>query len=769
MLLKDVATVQTDYLPQHYRIRNNRLPAVALIVQKQPSSSTIHVAHAVDIKIKELQSMLPAETECYKFYDQSEIIDESMAGVRSEIIIGAILAVLMLHFFLRRWKPTWIVATTIPLSLLFALVLMYFSGFSLNMMTLAALTLSVGMVVDDAIIVMENIERQAEQGSSADQAVIDGTREIAAADISGTLTTIVVFLPLLFFTGFVGQLIIPFGATISYTLLGSLILSLLITPILMHWKGITNFKRREEPLFLKKFTGLNNITFDFSLGHKRIVFAGIAVLLLLTAVAIGFLNSVSFLPSLDEGAILIEYVLTPGVSLAESQKIGTICSEIVEKNPDVSTVYLKIGSPEDTYYVEDVNRGELLIKLQPKNKRLKNVDAIIADLKQQLNPVPGVTFMYHQPTQEKIDESFSGLPAFFGITITGPSQDSLIVFSEKIELLAGRIQGVGNMINNARIKTPQIQVLPRRQQLAAYRMTTEQVLKQLELGFRGQVISYFVKEQLPIALFLRLDARQRGNLAALKNFPVITNSGNRLLLSQLCDISYRHISPAINHLNGQREITIVAEVAGNIFGIVKQLQAQFKNVDLPKGYAVHIRGQYQTLMEALKSFIWAIVSAIVLVYLILYLQFHSLWQPFVILLKIPMDFAGAFIALLVTRQSLNISVAIGLLTLVGVAVNNAIVLIDYVNKNRQRGAALREALKTAVHIRTRPILMTGLTTIFGLLPAAIGGGIGSKIHQPFAITLIGGMIFGIFFSLNAIPALYEGFARMFEKKIRQDI
>jgi len=367
--------------------------------------------------------------------------------------------------------------------------------------------------------------------------------------------------------------------------------------------------------------------------------------------------------------------------------------------------------------------------------------------------------LYHQPTQEKIDESFSGLPAFFGVSVSGDNIDSLRVLSLRVEKAMRQNRELSNIINNARFTVPEIEIRPRRAQLARYGLNAGQLLQQMSLAFRGQVVARFVKEQAPVAVFLRLPGSDRKNTAQLQNLPIRAPSGQYIPLQELASITMRDIMPALTHLNGQREVTLIAEPEGNLWAIVAHLRERFKSLAFPPGYTYRVRAQYQTLLESIRSFALVILAAVVFVYLLLYLQFNSFWQPFVILLKVPLDFIGAFVAVLLTRQSINISVGIGLLTLVGVSVNNAIILLDMVNHlRREQDLPLDEALLQAVHLRTRPILMTGLTTILGLLPAAIGFGIGSKIHQPFAITVIGGMITGILFSLNAIPALYAAFA-----------
>ncbi len=764
IFLKDIARVDSGYLPNHYLVNSNGQPAVAILVQKENGYNTIQLVRNIDRKLDKLKAIFPGETRINKFYDQSEILTEAMSGITSEIIIGAIFAILVLYFFLRRWLPTFIVAITIPLALLSSFIMMDVAGFNLNMMTLAALTLSIGMVVDDSVIVMENIERLLEGGFPLFRAIREGTGQILGADVSGTLTTVIVFLPLLFLTGFLGQLITPFGLTIGFTLLTSLFLSLTIIPALMHWKGNSGIRPQEKPKYLEQFIHWNRKWFRLSLNHKRkILFALITVLAALLILLI-LLNPMSFLPPIDEGTILIEYIMRPGVSLTESTQLGHQLTKEALKSPDVDNVYLKIGSPENTYYIEDVNHGELLIKLKDRHHRQHTIDELIREFRKKFSTVEGAVFLYHLPTQEKIDESFSGLPAFFGITLAGENLDTLTELSLRVEEILNHTEGLSNVVNNAKFTVPQIEVIPNRAALAFYHLTVRQVMEQIELAFRGKIVSYFVRGQIPYALFLRLPPHQRQNLDDLQWLPIHTESGTTIPLKALCTIRFRDIVPTITHLNGEREITIVAEPEGNIWAIVNRLQEKLSRLRFPAGVTYSIRGQYQILLKSLQEFIWVILAAIGLIYLILYIQFNSFWQPFVILFKIPLDFIGAFVALILTHQSLNVSVAIGLLTLVGVAVNNAIVLIDLTDRLIPgTGGDVRRALEQAVEIRTRPILMTGLTTIFALLPAAIGSGIGSRIHQPFAITLIGGMITGIFFSLNVIPALYEGFGRLFKK------
>ena len=762
VLLKDIAQITKGGLPRHYMVRSGKYPAVALLVQKTEGSGSIKVAASVQKSLQTLQKLLPPGTQIDKFYDQSEILSTSMSGVREEIYIGAVLAMLVLLLFLRRIAPTLIVSITIPLALMFAVTIMYAIGYTLNMITLAALTLSLGMVVDDSIIVLEIIEKFLEKGKPLIESIRRGVSEIFAADLNGTLTTIIVFLPLLFISGYMKEMVTPFGLTITLTLLGSFLISITVIPALVYWKGDLKGKKVKEPAFLQKFKAVNDKVLRFSMSHKTGVLAVLALLFLVGGGLLPLTNKANMLPPVDEGALLFEYVMRPGVSLKESGTVAEQLMRVIQKNPNVDNIYLRIGSPSDTYYVESVNRGSMYIKLVDKKYRTESVTQLINGFKKQFATFDGLVILYHQPTQENIDESFSGLPAFFGVTVTGPNLDTLARLASKVEKTAIETGDFGNVINNAKYLVPQIDITPNRSEMARFGISAFDLYQELTLAFRGEVVARFVKGQIPVSVFLRLPPNDRNNLKKLEHLAIRTSGGKYIPLNRLAHIQMINALPSISHLNGERELTVVAAPKGNLFAAVKKLKASLGAAFLPEGYNLQIRGQYQTLIQTLKSFSFVILIAIILIYLILFLQFNSFWQPFVILLKIPLDFIGVFIALLITREQLNISVALGLLTLIGVSVNNAIILIDKVNRLRQEeNYGLQEALNEAVHLRTRPILMTGLTTIIALLPAAIG--LGSAMHQPFAITIVGGMITGIFFSLNIIPMFYAAFAGKFEK------
>jgi len=754
VLLGDVAKVFEGCAPRHYTVRGDAVPAVAMIVRKQPGASTVRVVAGVEKEMSSLINLFPVGTHVKKFYDQSEIIKESQEEIVYDLIIGALLAVIVLYFFLGSVRPTLIVSLTIPITFLATIAIMRFLNIGINVITMTALTLAIGMIVDDAIVVAENIFRHAHLVSDAKEASIEGASEIAGPDASGSFTTVAAFLPLVLVTGIAALFMLPFALTISVALIISLLLSLTLVPTLLsRVKGTHSKKKRFlGARVLGRLDDALQTILKFSFRHEWLILS-LAVLSLCVAGFTVFLSKASVLPPIDEGAILIEYIMPPGTSLSESDRIGDALDRIALVDQDVSCVYRRTGSPEKGYQIEGVNRGELLIKLKSKNKRNRSVSEIIHTLKVSYSKFSGVVFLYHQPTQEKIDESFSGLPALFGVTIYGTNMDTLISLANQIEAVLSKEPGISNVVNNTKVKIPQIDVRINYPQLAQYGVDVANMLNTLKAARLGIEATRIIRQKEDVAVLVRMDIDTVLNIEHIKQLPITTTNGDWLPLERVAEVSIKHAPSAITRLNGQREITLLAEVEGNIPSMVKSLRRKFQHIEFPEGYSIDFSGQYKVLIETAIEMIFAILAAVLLIYLIMVMQFSSLLQPLIILMTIPLSLVGALVGLFLIHQSIDVSVGMGIITLVGVAVNNAIVLLDFSNKEIASGKGVVEALLSAASIRLRPILLTTLTTIAALLPAAIGTTVGSKIFQPFAITVICGLLGSIFATLIVVPTL----------------
>ncbi|QJA06264.1 efflux RND transporter permease subunit [Thermosulfurimonas marina] len=751
--LSAVAEVFEGVVPKHYEVRGDGQPAVAFYVRKQPGASSIEVARAVETAVEEFKALLPPGTKIKKFYDQSEIIKEARETISSDLLLGAALAVTVLYLFMGTMRPTLIVAATIPLTLLVTLVLMKILGLSLNVITFSALTLAVGMIVDDAIVVTENVFRHLEMGKAPPEAALAGTVEIAPPDAAGTFTTVAAFLPLALVTGIAGLFLRPFGLVVSLALLVSLILSLSFVPVLLgDMPPVRDPLRPPAGRLLTGLRGLLSRVLSYSLDHPRKVIVLSMGGLTLAGLSV-FLGSAKLLPPVDEGAILVEYIMPPGTSLRESNRIGEELVRLAMTDPDVACVYRRTGSPEVGYQIEGVNRGEIMIKLKPKGKRYRGAEEIMADLKRAYARFPGVVFLYHQPTQEMMDESLSGLPALFGVTVYGEDLDTLAYLAGKVEEIMDEDPAITNVVNPLKIKRPQIVVRLRYPDLARFGVSLEEVFSTLRATFWGLEATRIVRQREEIDVLLEFDRPEALGLKRLALLPIRTAKGELVPLRKVADIRVEHLPGEITRLNGEREVTLLAEVEGNLFKVASSLKRRLAALSLPRGYRVEVTGQYKVLKRSLWEMVFILSGAIIFVYLILFAEFKSWKRPLVILTTAPFSLVGAILALWITRQGLNISVAMGVLTLIGICVNNAIVLLDFAEQKIREGMDRKEALIEAAQTRLRPILLTSLTTIFALIPTAVGLGAGAEYFRGFAIAVIGGLVTATLVSFVLVPCL----------------
>jgi CzcA family heavy metal efflux pump len=752
VFIKDIATVRPGRVPRHYTLHGNGWPAVSFAVFKQPNASTIDVVRGVDRELKGIRSLLPQDAKIRKYYDQSDIVTEARDSLFHDLLVGAGLAAAVLFFFMGTWRATVIVTATIPITLLATLALMEIFGETLNVITLSALTLAVGMVVDDAIVVAENVARHLRSAQDRQAASLAGAAEIAGPDASGTFTTVAAFAPLLFLGGIAGLFVRPFGLVVSVALLASLIISLTFVPMMFGRMGATGQRRSPGSRLLRYIDRGLQKTLQFAFAHRGLTILAGVMLLGLGGLA-AWLGPIGVLPPIDEGALLIEYVMPPGTSLQESDRIGDILEHIALAQPDIETVRRRTGSPASGFQIEGVNRGEMVMKLVPRSRRRYTVDQIFDRLRASYGKIPGVAFLYHQPTQEKMDESLSGLPAMFGVTLFGPDMKKLVALAGQVENIMAQDPSMANIVNNTKIESPRIVVRPNPVALARCGLSPADVFQTIRAGRYGVRATTIVRQRQQVQVLIKNAMPSDETMDGLKRLAIAAPSGQTVPLETVADIHLAHVPAAVTRLNGQREITLLAEVAGSIPAAVSRLQKKFAAISLPHGYSIAFTGQYQVMRRTLMDFALVGLAAVMLIYLIMALQFRSLLHPMMILMTIPVALVGAIVLLAVTRVGIDVSVGMGALTLVGIAVNNAIVLSDYANRQVLAGLALVDALRSAVSVRLRPILMTAATTIFALLPVAVNPAVGSRIFQPFAITVIGGLLSSTVATLILVPVL----------------
>ena len=752
VFLGDIADATSGRAPRHYEVHGNGLPAVAFMVSKQSNASTLNVVRGIDKELDEIKTLLPPGAKVQKFYDQAEIIAEARDALIQDLIMGAILAAVAIFFFMGSIRATLIVTSTIPITLVVTLAMMQAFGETFNVITLSALALAVGMVVDDVIVVAESVVRHLQSGEGRQGATLTGTMEIAGPDASGTFTTVAAFVPLIFLGGIAGLFVRPFGLVVSVSLLASLIVSLTFVPMMFAYAGVTSERRAIGEPLLALLDRLLQTVLTFTFVHRGTVFLfGILTLGLGSLAA--WLGPISVLPPIDEGAILIEYIMPPGTALQESNRIGEILEREALAQQDVETVYRRTGSPEWGFQTEGVNRGELSIKLTSRSIRSRTADQVMDGLRKRYGGIPGVACLYHQPTQEKMDESLSGLPAIFGVTVFGPDTNILAELAGQAERIMTGDPALTNIVNNSKIYSPQLIVRPDPVELARCGISPSIVFETIQAARFGVLATTIIRQRQEVQILVKANPSSNATVKWLKGLSISTPSGEIVPLSRVAEIHTTYLPAAITRLNGQREVTLPAEVSGSIPATVNRLRKKFAAIALPSGYSIAFTGQYQVMKRVFQDFCLIGVAGIILIFLIMAMQFRSWIQPLIILVTIPVALVGAIVLLAVTHVGLDISAGMGALTLVGIAVNNAIMLLDYANRQMADGQSASDALRLAASVRLKPILMTATTTVLALVPVAVNPAVGSRIFQPFAITVIGGLLSATVATLVLVPAL----------------
>ncbi len=750
VFLKDVARVKKGFMPRRYEVYVNGRPGLVMKVYKNARANTLSLVSRLDQALESVSHLLPSGVRVIKVYDQSKVIRDSAVSLRDDILMGIMLVGAMMILFLFSIRNSMVVALSVPVIAVVTLIFMDLLGYSLNMITLGAMAVAVGLVVDDSIIIIENIIRHRDMGEDAFSAAIKGTREIAAADASGTFTTVAAFIPFLFLSGLGGRFTGPFGAVISIMLLLSLIISLSIIPAYMAHQKKLSLKRPVAQPFVDMIIRINHSLLARFLNYPMPAILFSFGLLALSALSM-LLLPVSFIPRVDEGAILLEYHMPPGTSLKEANGIGMELEKMALKHPAVEAVYRRTGSEGGTFQIEPVNRGELTIKL--KQRRKASIFAVMKELRRESDSIPGIVTIYHQVTAEKMDEAMSGLPSAFAVTLYGEDYDTLERVASRVEEAAGTIPSIAATVNNARFKVPQLLVTPRRDHLARYGVDADRILQEVRFHTGGDIVGNIIKDQVVIPIFLRDPQGDRITEEQIRQIRIKTDLGY-VPLERLTTIKTTESAGSIQHINLQRVVTLPMEIEGPIPQVRKALMRKIKALGLPQGYFARFGGEYENLLDMAGDFaVYGIIS-VLLIFIIITIHLGNMKDPLAILLNLPLPFAGAFIAMVITGAEVNLSFIIGLITLLGIGINHGIVLLHFVKEYRSQGMEIIPAIEKAASVRTRPILLTVLTSVIALFPIALGIGTGSEIQQSLAICVIGGLLASIFFTLNVLPLVY---------------
>ena len=731
--------------PVHQRELLDGEPAIALVVFKQQGASTLPVTQALDAAIKTVA--LPQGVSVVRIYDQGHLVGATSDDLRRNLLIGGVLAIAGLLAVLGLGSGAWLLALSLPASLLLGIAGLYATGQSLNLLTFGAIIVALGLVADDSIIVLESIFHRWEAGDDTWPGIWRGLREIMAPDIIGTLTTVLVFVPLLFTGGLAGLFCVPFALGMIFSLGASLLVSLTLIP-----PGLGLLPRhavrppRAANALLTRLMGWNRRLFRLALAYpKRAVLACVA--LLLASFGAMSLVSVNVLPLPNEGVLLESFTLAPGTSLADTDALMRRLSARLAKDPAVEHVLARIGSAAGSTYTEPAYAGEITISLKP-GVGGASLDEI-ANRVQAETQFPSLQTGVDTPTIERLGESLNGLPQPFALDLYGDDLGQMSATAKAIVQRLGRVPGLSDLFNDQGYPESQIRITPRLDALAAAGMTPAALSNEVSALMAGQVVAELPDGAAPLPLYLRLPDSRLLSLEALKALPIGTTN-----LGAMADVSLTTSPNQFMHIDGARALEILATptTAPNI--AIAQARSAMAGLKLPPGERIVFGGLYKELEHAALGLGLAAIAAITALAWVLFLRFPGRRVPLLLLAQIPLAMTGGGLALAVSGLGLNGIGLIGFLALAGVSLNHGVVLLDRAQRNEAAGMSPQEAVEEALNVRFRPILLTTAVAILGMLPTALGFGTGAAPEQGLAVVIGGGILWSALRCTNLLPALY---------------
>ncbi|MCP3135749.1 efflux RND transporter permease subunit [Pyxidicoccus xibeiensis] len=757
VLLGDVADVREAPAVRRGIAHRLKGEVVSCRVIKQFGADTQRVAEGVREAIAELSQSLPKGVQLRVVYDQSELVDSALGGVSRAILLGALLVVLVLFLLLGDWRAALIVTLTLPLSLAIAGVLLKISGIGINTMTLGGLAIAVGLLVDAAIIVTENIVHDLREGAGRRprrEEALAASLEVGRPIAFATLIVVSVFIPLFAMTGIEGRMYQPLAAAVVACLAASLGLALTLVPVASGlFLRAPRPDQPEDVWLIRKVKVVYAPLLDACMRRAGLVRL-VALAITVPALGLSFVVGSDFMPRLDEGAFLLQTVLPPEASLEEVDRLNHLVEDVLLTFPEVDDVVRRTGRAERTEDPMPHTISDVLIVLKP--ERGRSLEELEHAMREAVAKVPGVMALFTTPLGMRIDEGLGGSPADISVRIFGPELDVLSGLAERARGVMAKVEGVEDLRAEPLTGLPQLRITVNRAAVARVGLTPGDVIRAVRVGLVGQESSQVWKGQRRYDLVLRLADHRRGDATAIRNLLVDGHDGTRIPLSQLADIEETFGAGSIRREAGSRRIAVEASVAGRDLGstaseVRERLAAELK---LPTGYFFDVGGRVESQERAAQSMKVAIAVALLAVFILLYLALDSIAEALIILATLPDAFVGGILALLIAGETWNVSSLVGLIGLFGIAVQNGLVLVAQTKQLMERGKPFAEAVREASIGRVRPKLMTAGTAILGLLPLLVLPLHGTEVERPLAVVMVGGLVTSTLFTLLVLPTFY---------------
>ncbi len=771
--LKDIAYVVDGIEEQRSLARVNGKDAVTLDISKQSGANTVAVARAVKEEVAKFQKELPPDISLNMVVDNSSYIEDSIHEVLLNIYYGGLLAILVIFLFLADIRSTIISAVAIPTSIIATFTFMNALGFTLNILSLMGLSLAVGLLIDDAIVVIENIFRHLDEGESAFKAAFNGTKEIGLAVMATTFSIVVVFLPVAFMQGIVGRFFYQFGMTVAFAVLVSLFVAFTLTPMLSSrflkkeggetippsfaplryiWRFYRWILRLIAPW--NRFFNFVNQKYHTTLAwalRNRLAVIMLAIATFIGSLMLGSLAGSEFMPQTDEGKVLISVETPPGTDLKTTSDRLAQIEEIISKFEGIDLIFTTIGSGQNP-----VNEGTIYVKLVARDKRQLTALQMVDTLRKAIAAVPGIEYAVSP------EESEGGGSRQMEISIRGIELDVLTDLTHEVENVFRATPGTVDIYNNLEEGKPELRINIDRDLANDLGVNVMQVASTVRSFIDGEVVTRYKEGDKEYDVRVRLEeesrvsAEQLGRLLIASSKEIVGKSTFLVPLSHFARIEKGESIGRYNRYDRLREARVGANTLPGYFSgtVLEEIMSKVREIDVPPGYHIAVTGMGEIQEESFANIFAALLLAVIFVYLLLASQFESFFDPFSIMFSLPMSLVGAIIALLIFGNSISVMSLIGIIMLMGLVTKNAILLIDFVKQNRYRGIARTEAILIAGPIRLRPILMTTFAMVFGMLPLALGFGPGAELRAPMARAVIGGLVSSTLLTLVVVPVVY---------------
>jgi HAE1 family hydrophobic/amphiphilic exporter-1 len=766
--LRDIASVEDTYSRITRVARVNGSPGVRLAVYKQSGKNTVRIVEGVMKEIERLSADYP-QIQFVPVRDSAKFIRSAISNVASSAMYGGLLAVFILLFFLTNIRSTLVIATAIPISIIATFTLIYFNGMTLNVMSLGGLALGVGMMVDNSIVVLENIFRMKRGGVPTRKACIDGTHEVTGAIIASTVTTLIVFLPMLFVRGSSGIMFRQLAYVVGFSLMCSLFVSLTIVPMFASRLLATSDNVQGKPeskIALKAraaFAKMENTykkILHYSLDRRGSVLAGAAGLLVLSLFLMRFVGR-EYLPQTDEGEVDITVEMEVGTRLSVmDQKLKEV-SEMVRKFvPEISTLEERAGSGG---WRGGANQGSITAKLIPNSQRSRSSVAIAADLSRQLSQVPGALIRTRASSNMMMFAMRGGGgQERLQVEVRGYDMDVAQALAEQVKRVVEMTRGVTDVRVSRLEGTPEEHMVIDRQKASEMKLSVNQIASFIQTVLMGTQASRYREAGREYTIRVKVKDSEKLDVSDILDLTMTNSDGQPISLRNVINVQPERGPQQIERRDRERIITVSGEIAGRDLGsVIDDVRQSLKSVPVPRDFTIGFTGDYEEQQKAFRELLISILLAIFLVYMIMAMLYESLRDPLIVMFSVPLAIIGVVFILLLTRTTFNVETYIGCIMLAGIVVNNAILLVDYTNLLRRRDKMeMRGAIEEAGRRRLRPILMTALTTIFAMIPLALGIQEGSEVQTPLARAVIGGLISSTLITLVLVPVVYS----LFEKK-----